>query len=102
MHYKDGTEAKVGDLVKGTAYNTKNADGTPRVIVGILLQVTPGSDTCNCQIAFVEQEEASIDNLSKHYSETPKLHRLNAGPVFVTPKVDYSECKALELVHRSE
>lgn len=104
MHYKDGTEAKVGDLVKGTAYNTKDAKGQPRVIVGTMLQITPGSDTCNCVVGFVEHEPATVDNMMKRasYGESVVARRLNDGPVFVVAKTDYSECKAFELVHRPE
>jgi hypothetical protein len=47
MHYKNGREAKVGDPVIGTAYNTKG------VIVGRMVSITPGSASCNCTVAFV-------------------------------------------------
>jgi hypothetical protein len=103
MHYADGTEAKVGDLVKGTCYNTKDAAGKPRVVVGEMIQITPGSDVCNCIVAFVEHKEATIDNLAGHYGGgSPTLVNLNAGRRFLTPKHDYSECKAFTLVHRPE
>jgi len=49
-HYKDGTEAKVGDLIKGTGYNIKDDSGKPAVIVGTLIQITPKTDSCNLVI----------------------------------------------------
>lgn len=42
-HYKDGSEAKVGDLVKGLSY-----DGTE--IRGEVVDIFPGCDTCNMSI----------------------------------------------------
>lgn len=106
MHYSDGTEAKVGDLVKGTCYNTKNADGTPRVVVGEMLQITPGSETCNCQVGFFESEPVSDEIrtylINKGLYNVVTLAMLNAGTRRCVAKVDYSECKAFTLVHRPE
>jgi len=48
MHYKDGTPAAVGDQIKGKPYNTDHE------IVGIMTSITPGADSCNCKVAFVE------------------------------------------------
>jgi hypothetical protein len=104
MHYKDGSEAKVGDLVKGTAYNTKNPDGSPRVIVGTMLQITPGSETCNCVVSFAETAPLSEEgrktlvDLGVYYMIGGCS--LNAGPQRIVGKYDYSECRAFELVHR--
>lgn len=44
-HYKDGTEAKAGDFAKGEQYG--------REIRGQVVEVQPGSDTCNLKIASV-------------------------------------------------
>lgn len=104
MHYKDGTEAKVGDLVKGTAYNTKNADGTPRVLVGVMLQITPGASSCNCVVGFVEHSAVTPDAMrtlaDMHLWHVVGGVSLNDGACRVVGKYDYSECKAFELVHR--
>jgi len=48
MHYKDGTPAAIGDKVKGKPYNTIGE------VVGEMVSITPGSDSCNCIVAFVE------------------------------------------------
>lgn len=106
MHYKDGTEAKVGDLVKGTAYNTKNPDGTPRVIVGEMLSISPGSDTCNCTVMFAERSDASLEAVEKAQGNyrVPVVRSTSANGEIkrhvVCVATDYSECKAFELVHR--
>lgn len=44
-HYKDGTQAKVGDVVRGRGYNIKGE------IEGVILNVTPGTDKCNVVVA---------------------------------------------------
>lgn len=54
-HYADGTEAKVGDLVKGKPYNT------PHEIVGEIVQITPSTDSCNCIVAFIKTIPAIVD-----------------------------------------
>jgi len=46
MHYKNGKEAKVGDLVVGTDYN-----GLP--VAGVVVKQLSGSDTCNLYVVPV-------------------------------------------------
>lgn len=45
-HYKDGTEAKIGDLVKGKGYNV------PHEIIGRVVNIRKG-DSCTLSIAYV-------------------------------------------------
>lgn len=45
-HYSDGTEAKVGDIVRGKGYNQKDANGL-KEIVAIVTGITPSTATCN-------------------------------------------------------
>jgi hypothetical protein len=54
MHYKDGTEAKVGDLVK-FPFSKHAADGTatPGTRIGKLVRAQPGGTTCNGTVADV-------------------------------------------------
>jgi hypothetical protein len=47
MHYKNGKEARVGDFVVGTCYNT------PGIVAGQIVSINEGSTTCNCTVAFV-------------------------------------------------
>lgn len=118
MHYKNGTEAKVGDLVKGTTYNTPKGS----VQVGILLGITPGTTACNARVLIPVQRD-----LGRHVLPYPTaedngkhphalglqtqdgwftVHREGYGqedhPVLVGHKVDYTACGDLELVHRPE
>lgn len=46
-HYADGTEAHVGDIVKGKGYNQKDENGALKDIVAIVTGITPGTDSCN-------------------------------------------------------
>ncbi len=46
-HYKDGTEARVGDQVFGKLYNT------PGVRAGTIVSITPGVESCNAMVGFL-------------------------------------------------
>ncbi len=45
-HYRDGTEARVGDIARGRGYNVHDYD-----VQGVVLKVTPG-DACNLIIGI--------------------------------------------------
>jgi hypothetical protein len=45
-HYRDGSPAKVGDVVVGETYNRKGKH------LGIVKEVKPG-DTCNCTVGLL-------------------------------------------------
>lgn len=97
-HYKDGTEAKVGDLVKGTTYNRND-----RVIVGTVMEVVPDSEAYNLRVAFVSLERLlparAIELLER--SAFTQTFRTSDGDVFlIEPDYDYGETRAFELVHR--
>lgn len=51
MHYKDGTPAKRGDIVKCVHTHTSgtgdNADSITRTIIGQLVECQAGSTSCN-------------------------------------------------------
>ena len=49
-HYKSGTAAAVGDIVKGRGYNV------PHEIIGKVLEISEKSDTCNLTVACVSKE----------------------------------------------
>ena len=54
MHYRNGREAKNGDLVVqlGTGYEPGSAEPKARITaIGILFAATPGNDSCNGSIA---------------------------------------------------
>lgn len=46
MHYKDGTRAKVGDIVRGPTCMTKYD------VTGVVSCLMPSSDSCNATIYF--------------------------------------------------
>lgn len=70
-HYKDGTPAALGDIVKGKPYNTSHE------IVGEVIQITPAADSCNCMVAFIEKIELPSE-IIKH------IHNLNLGIPYTT------------------
>lgn len=44
-HYKDGTKASLGDLVRGKGYNRKYA------VQGVVVGLTPGAGSCHIHVA---------------------------------------------------
>lgn len=52
MHYKNGREAKVGDLVRGQGYNLKYE------FTGVITRINPHAATCNCTIATISHRSA--------------------------------------------
>lgn len=122
-HYKDGTPAQIGDIVKGTVYN----EGRGQPVVGTMVSITPGTDSCNCSVAFLRDESfeeahkldssnrstlyphqhpgEAVANAIQYSGKLLKLHRPANHPADAPPRVlsmivDYSECKALELLYR--
>ena len=87
-HYRDGTAAEVGDLVKGKPYNTR------REIVGEVFSIREGTESCNCEVAFVERVHPEDPSFR---GEVLKHTRNAAGDnVFLTVKTEYGETKAFE------
>lgn len=74
-HYKDGTEAKVGDIIKGKPYNT------PHEVVGVVVRVTPDSESCNLVVAFTTRYGQGV---------APECEAMPAQ------KTDYGDTKAFE------
>lgn len=104
-HYKDGTPAEIGDHVKGVPYNNGGKE-----IVGTLVQITEGTDACNCIVAFVKPVAAPITpeayyDLNKLGVSMPNvLMRRKGGripensngesePLFLQPKYDHGAIK---------
>lgn len=83
-HYRDGQEARAGDLVAGESYNLGG-----RMIVGTVLEVIPGAESCNLRVAFAEvstrPDETVGDRDSSHTSDTPRI---------IKPGYDYGETKS--------
>jgi hypothetical protein len=93
MHYKNGREAKVGDSVVGTCFNTKG------VVAGTLVSLTPGTDACSAMVAFLTLKAGAtpldwgtnkpvhVMGTAFHGSQEPLAAQVHAQ--------DYTECKYL-------
>jgi len=103
-HYKDGTPAKVGDVVRGKGYNVKGPDGQLKEITGVVVHINPGSESCNLQVEFVE-----ISRMPDGFSWPDlKLFRLwegvrimndaGGGHSIVTRGMDYGETAHFEKI----
>lgn len=92
-HYKDGTEAKVGDLVKGFGYNVKHE------IVGKVVQLTANSETCNIAVAHVGKDSPVMFNheIEKVRDNVTGHTQLGYG-VEVRPSVEYGAVKDFEKI----
>jgi hypothetical protein len=89
-HYKDGSPARVGDLVKGKPYNTHHE------VVGEVVSIIPGTETCNCQVVFVERYQPEALSF---YGRSVIVFRNATGElIFFGLQVDYGETKAFEKI----
>lgn len=94
-HYRDGREAKLGDLVVGTTYNRSG-----RKIVGQVTSITPNSESCNLRVSFVSE----VDPDSMYGVLSGFITQIgSAGKrVVLRADEDYGETKAFDLVYRIE
>ena len=109
MHYKNGREAKVGDAVIGTCFNTKSADDKPRIVSGTLVSLTPGTDACSAMVGFCEllplpkdsaADAGKLNAFTVYGSAICRIqgdqnHGSGGMPMATIYKQDYSECKLL-------
>ena len=92
-HYEDGTQAKNGDLVIGKTYNLHG-----RAIVGTVLEVIPGSDSCNLRVAFADvltRPDATVGDSGIVYGSSTTLDHPR---IVIKPAYDYGETKAFKLL----
>jgi len=54
MHYSNGREAKIGDLVRGKGYNLKYE------FTGVMLHINPQSDVCNCKVSTISHNSHPV------------------------------------------
>lgn len=84
-HYADGTEAKLGDHVRGKPYNT------PHEVTGVVVGVVTDSESCNLRVAFArptrDGETSTHTVIVAGYDPAGKTQN-------VTVSVDYGETKA--------
>jgi hypothetical protein len=93
-HYKNGSSAKEGDVVKGIPYNTKGKE-----VSGIITNINLGSDICNCMILFLKEMNIGFpeDQLMsgvyyKHFKDRDGVSH------FYDICSDYGEVKAFEKI----
>lgn len=87
MHYRDGTEAREGDIVRGRGYNL------PYEIVGPVTKLVPSNgDTCNLRVTVMVAKYHPFH----HDDGSPDT------PAHFTyePYEESGEARAFELVHR--
>ncbi len=95
MHYKDGTEAKIGDLAYGNTHSGKDP------VSGYVVSITPGAETCNAYIAVLRP----LPNLHPSSGGTV-LSVVNSGGIgnrfhcYVNSEI--ANCSDLMLLHRPE
>jgi hypothetical protein len=87
-HYADGTEANLGDHVKGKPYNT------PHEVTGVVVGIVRDSDTCNLRVAFARPRNPSKDTGVGDRGILVRGYDPAMGSVPVTVDVDYGETKA--------
>lgn len=83
-HYADGTEAKVGDLVKGHGYNVKHE------IIGKVINVRPGN-SCTLSVAYVGATTAV-------WFRDGEDNRMAFAPVHVVADIEYGDTRSFEKV----
>jgi hypothetical protein len=89
-HYKDGSPAQIGDIVRGKPYNTCDD------VLGEVISITPGTEVCDCQFAIVRRVDPQSTDL---YGGALRVTRDAQGErVFLTVKIDYGETKAFEKI----
>lgn len=104
-HYRDGTAAKVGDVVRGKGYNVRDKAGNLKEIVGTVVGVTPGSDTCNIQVAHVVTEPLAAMPSSYFFRQQENVvigcgpEGGTAGPqIAARVSLEYGQCDAFEKI----
>jgi hypothetical protein len=90
-HYKDGSEAKVGDTVTGKTHGSGGKE-----VAGVLVGITPGATSCNGRVA-----RAVVGGLTGyHYAQPCLVHqeRWDAEPVYLFTVCDQANLADLRKV----
>src|ERR1035437_1829708 len=82
MHYSNGREAKIGDLVRGHGYNVKHQ------IIGRLITAQPQNTACNCCVAYVGVHS---EVLFTAYISPETSDWLSANNVHVRASLEYGQ-----------
>lgn len=94
MHYANGREAQIGDLVRGKGYNYKHE------IIGILIKAKPQESACNCEIhcfaahpdgyGIVMKRTLILDRRAKEFGQSPFVE----GELRAEPTIEYGQLDA--------
>ena len=88
--YKNGSEPKLGDWVRGV---THNSGGRP--VVGTIISLNPSTESANCQVAYMDVMTAK--DLTSW--QTGHLVKTAKGEEFlIIPRSDFADTKGLERV----
>lgn len=79
MHYKDGTQAELGDIVRGKGYNL------PHEVQGIVVGLTPGQGSCDIHVATLRLHQP----LGTEIAKFPSIYE------------EHGTCAEFELVYRA-
>lgn len=90
-HYKDGTVAKVGDIVKGKGYNVKDEAGQLKELVGVVVGVELSS-SCNLRLAHNFQDISIASAAEKAAHGT--LNSIMASMCHMTSSGELTDRKA--------
>lgn len=89
-HYADGTEAKVGDLVRGKGYNVRGLDGELAEIVGLVHRVNPGANQCNIQVILLQSVRS--ESIGEMFQYGVPSDIVIIGGAFYRAVIDYGQC----------
>lgn len=80
-HYRDGTEARVGDRARGPNH------GHGKPVEGIVASITPGADSCDCRLAYPviyrpggRQDAAPVISVATGWATLSDLERVEPAP----------------------
>lgn len=90
-HYADGTQARVGDVVKGKGYSLRDADGNLREIVGSVVGIVPESGSCNIRLLVMEQFTVPFGEPEQHKS-VDYVHTHGQPKQRISPTLEYGQC----------
>lgn len=88
-HYADGTEARVGDIVKGRGYNV------PHEVVGMVVALKPGQGTCNVTVACVARDHLGLAEIPAQVRDG-KIEPIANAAIKVPTTYEYGQADAFE------
>jgi hypothetical protein len=97
-HLRNGEPAHLGDVVRGKPYNTKDAAGSQKEVVGTIVSITPDVESCNCTVAWIE--ELDLDKIydGANVGVLVQSNVADKSKHAYIIKTDYAETKAFEKI----